>query len=73
MRKIFDYPDLLYCDQCETDVEIVKKDLTREIVDEAGKCYKVHFTAAICPHCGKIVCERDYYYSLNEVLEHING
>lgn len=73
MRKEFDYPDTLYCDQCETDVEIKKSTCTRMIEDTAGKRYPVTFTAALCPVCGKIVCDRDYYYSLNDVLERIEG
>lgn len=73
MRREFDYTDYLYCDRCETDVEIARQECVRQIEDRTGKRYDVVFTAAVCPHCGKIVCERDYYYALNDVLSRIEG
>ena len=54
----YEYPDVLYCDQCGQDVDskIVERTAT---YTRDGKEIPVKYKAAVCPVCGKTLCERD--------------
>ena len=54
----YEYPEILYCEKCDTDVgtEIIERTGTYVNSDEIGQ-YK--YRAAICPICGHTLCERD--------------
>lgn len=60
----YQYPEELYCDQCDQDVrpEILAKEAAIERTD--GLRISFSYRAALCPLCRKTLCERDYDYAL---------
>lgn len=54
------YPDVLYCDKCQADVDTSIEMRTAEYVNnDTGKCMLVPYRAAVCHVCGNTLCERD--------------
>lgn len=69
----YEYPDVLYCDRCDKDVDI--KIVDREAVYTHGKEeIRVPYKAAVCPICGNTLCERDQEFAfVNMTLRRENG
>ena len=67
------YPEYLYCDACETDVKVdvvERRDTVHN--NQSGQDVTITYTAAVCPHCGKTVCERDYHLAFLRIDEKEN-
>ena len=56
--EAYEYPDCLYCEQCDQDVDtkIVERTgtYTNDLVTGTYK-----YMVAVCPICGHTLCERD--------------
>ena len=63
MTDSYEYPPVLYCVECDADVEPrLEEKAEALIVDghETQEGYKV----ACCPLCGRVLCERDRDYTI---------
>ena len=56
--EAYEYPAVLWCDRCNKDVEITLEDRTATYTHEEAEI-PVPYKAAVCPICGKTLCERD--------------
>ena len=56
--EAYEYPAVLWCDRCNKDVEITLEDRTATYTHQDEKI-DVPYKAAVCPVCGKTLCERD--------------
>ena len=54
----YEYPEVLYCDQCGQDVDTKIEERTATYTRD-GEDFQVSYRAAVCPVCGKTLCERD--------------
>ena len=68
----FEYPAALYCPVCDQDVEprIVQRSA---VYGSAEKPVTVPYKAAVCPVCGKTLCERDRDFAFANSTEEQNG
>lgn len=65
------YPEELYCAACDLDVPptIERRDALVTPID-GGPEIHFQYRAALCPHCLKLLCDRDYQY---QFINAING
>ena len=67
---MYEYPTELYCDQCDRDVGPKIEERTTAYTNYVtGQEYAVPWKAAVCPLCGKTLCERDQDYAFVELLK----
>ena len=64
----YEYPDELYCEQCGNDVAPVLRRAERELTHEDGHTLTVRYMEAVCPRCGHVLCDRDYYCAVAEAV-----
>ena len=62
----YEYPDELYCNECDADV---KPDIVDRIerMKKMGEDIDVPYKAAVCPKCGAMLCDRDLEYAIIEI------
>ena len=58
MTEHYEYPAVLFCMTCRQDVNVKIEERTERLTYPEGEI-DVPYMAAICPHCGSIVCSRD--------------
>ena len=74
--KSWQYPDWLYCENCENDVPVVLTEKTEEVThtgtDGKETPVTLRYTVAVCPYCGRTVCERDRHYAFLRASKTMN-
>jgi len=66
--EAYEYPAVLYCDQCHADVETKTED-RETVICMSGKEICVPYKAAVCPACGRMLCERDRDFQIANLAE----
>ena len=64
----YEYPAVLYCDQCRADVETKIEERTVRCTHDAKDIF-VPYKAAVCPVCGRVLCERDRDFQIANAAE----
>ena len=59
----YEYPDDLYCIQCDEDVKPAIEERTEQLLKD-GKDVILPYSAAVCPKCGSLLCDRDRDYAV---------
>ena len=59
----YDYPDVLFCMKCDTDVTPKIEERTEPFIRN-GKDVEVPYKIAICPTCGEVLCDRDVDFAI---------
>ena len=64
MELFYEYPDKLYCIYCDKDVKPEIDDRIDKYEYDTGLKLEAPCKIAICPKCGKLLCEKDADYAL---------
>lgn len=65
MDLFYEYPDELFCTDCRADVKPALKQRIDKYTDtDSGAELDAPCTIAVCPKCGKLLCEKDADYAL---------
>lgn len=57
-EKKYEYPADLYCIACDEDVDVEIDTRIEKLVCD-GRNIDAPYDVAVCPKCGKVLCERD--------------
>lgn len=55
----YEYPEILYCDQCKADVAVRLEPMVDFVRMLGGGELSFRWRAAVCPACGHVLCSRD--------------
>ncbi len=67
MRNGYEYPKILYCGDCEKRVPVkleTRQDILVRELNHHTEEISVSYQAALCPLCGKVLCENDRDWAL---------
>ena len=67
--SFYDHP--LTCDCCGAEVEpedIELEPRSETYTNDAGETVTIPYSAAICPECGRVLCERELGYNLAKFM-----